>query len=177
MRGGQKKREARRFGSVSGRGRSRSRSRIRPQHVVAFQCHPSLPSSLSPNCGVDASLTHHAETETAPGDDHQAGIYDISGVISAGGREILHPGIQTRTKPSPLFSPRGKFAYGRKRSGFVLLWWCLCDAAATMRKLRTWTKIGRKFVEKESCLISLSGETELASNFQWWTKRVEAEWL
>ena len=81
----------------------------------------AIPPSLSlPNGGFDASLTHHAETETALGDDHQAGIYDVAGVISAGGREILHPGIQTRTKQIPLFSPRGKFAYGRKRSGFVL---------------------------------------------------------
>ena len=75
----------------------------------------------------------HAETALG---DHQAGIYDIGEVISAGGREILHPGIGSLEQSRVFRFPRGKFAYGRKRSVFLLRCVRDCDTT-TMIDART----------------------------------------
>lgn len=66
--------------------------------------------------------------------------------------------------------PRVKFAYGRKRSDFFPRCVRREDHDRRTQTQARGQRSGRKFVEKESCLKSLSG-ARLASNFQWFTKR------
>ena len=135
------KREARRFGSVSGRGRSRSRSRIRPQHVVAFQCHPTLPLFLSPT----AASMHRSHIMQK---QRRLRVTIIKPEFTTSPESSLRVGGKFCTLGSKLgqsrvlcFPRAGNLRTAGSGAVSSSFGFCLlCDAAATMRKVRerTW---------------------------------------